>query len=98
MGLAYAYYICVCYGDASVRMPSLILADCLVPQSRVVFAIGQSIESRSEFCMISLCCQWGLARFMFCGMRVFESLRGGSACPIAFCMRIQGHYLQQWMP
>jgi len=54
MGLACTCYICVCCGDASVRMPSLVLVDCLA-KSRGVFAIGQSIESRDTFCMTSLC-------------------------------------------
>jgi len=55
MGLAYTYYVCVCCEDASVRMPSLVLVGCLV-QSRGVFAIGQSIESKDTFCMTFLSC------------------------------------------
>jgi len=55
MGLAYTCYVCVCCGDASVRMPSLVLVGCLA-NSRGVFAMGQSIESRDTFCMTTLCC------------------------------------------
>jgi len=91
MGLAYTYYVCVYYGDASVHMPSLILAGYLV-QSRgaSVLAIGQSLESRGEFRVIFFCCGAlqdicfvGMTRFMFCKWE-FGSLRGGSIGPPSF--------------
>jgi len=57
MGLAYTYYVCVCYEDANARMPSLVLVGCLVQSRRTsIFAIGHNIESRGTFCMTFLCC------------------------------------------
>jgi len=58
MGLAYTYYICVCYGDASARMLSLVMAGYWV---QCLFTVARNssfeddhlpLERKKETCRV----------------------------------------------
>jgi len=85
MGLAHTNYVCVCCEDANERMPSRVLVDCLV-QSRGVFC-HWSEHWVSRYFLYDFSLLSGLERVTLCDIGELGSLRGGSTCPTALCMR-----------
>jgi len=95
MGLAYIYYVCVCY-TYYVKLWLLWRCQCthvLTRPGGLLGAISRRFCHCSEhwvsryFFSYDFFLLWGLARFTFCGIGELVSLFGGSKCLIPFCMR-----------